>query len=63
MAKLRQALLEYRSKLGESQTLQDFSRDADEIEAWIFRQLQNTSDDTLKEASNIQVSFFYRVKY
>ncbi|CAF0847409.1 unnamed protein product [Brachionus calyciflorus] len=52
--KLRQALLEHRSKLGESQTLQDFSRDADEIEAWIIEKIQNTSDDTLKEPANIQ---------
>jgi spectrin alpha len=53
--KLRQALLEHRSKLGESQTLQDFSRDADEIEAWIIEKIQATSDETFKEASNIQV--------
>lgn len=54
--KLRQALLEHRSKLGESQTLQDFSRDADEIEAWIIEKLQGASDDSLKEPSNIQVN-------
>lgn len=56
--KLRQALLEYKSKLGESQTLQDFSRDADEVEAWIVEKLQATSDETVKDATNIQVSFF-----
>lgn len=54
--KLRQALLEHRSKLGESQTLQDFSRDADEVEAWIIEKLQGATDDTLKEPSNIQVT-------
>ncbi|RNA32314.1 spectrin alpha non-erythrocytic 1 [Brachionus plicatilis] len=54
--KLRQALLEHRSKLGESQTLQDFSRDADEIEAWIIEKLQGATDDTLKEPSNIQIN-------
>ena len=53
--KLRQALLEHRSKLGESQTLQDFSRDADEIEAWIIEKLAATSDETVKDAANIQV--------
>lgn len=53
--KLRQALLEHRSKLGESQTLQDFSRDADEVEAWIVEKLQATSDETVKDAANIQV--------
>lgn len=54
--KLRQALLEHRSKLGESQTLQDFSRDADEVEAWIIEKLQATSDETVKDAANIQVN-------
>jgi len=51
---LRQALLEHRSKLGESQTLQDFSRDADEVEAWIMEKLQATSDESVKDAANIQ---------
>lgn len=32
---LKGALIEQRSKLGESQTLQQFSRDADEVENWI----------------------------
>ena len=54
--KLRQALLDHRSKLGESQTLQDFSRDADEIEAWILEKLAATSDETVKDAANIQLS-------
>ena len=59
--KLRQALLEYRSKLGESQTLQDFSRDADEVEAWIVEKLQATSDETIKDAANIQVGFKFLI--
>ena len=37
---LKEALIEKRSKLGESQTLQQFSRDADEIENWIAEKLQ-----------------------
>jgi spectrin alpha len=53
--KLREALLEHRSKLGESQTLQDFSRDADEIEAWIIEKFQAASDDSVKDGANIQV--------
>ena len=64
--KLRQALMEHRSKLGESQTLQDFSRDADEVEAWIIEKLQATSDETVKDAANIQVNllfFNYKQKY
>jgi spectrin alpha len=61
--KLRQALIEHRSKLGESQTVQDFSRDADEIEAWIIEKLQATSDDAVKDTANIQVNFFKSHKY
>jgi spectrin alpha len=63
--KLRQALLDHRSKLGESQTLQDFSRDADEIEAWIIEKIQATSDESVKDATNIQVniSFFFNFKF
>lgn len=55
--KLRENLLDHRSKLGESQTLQDFSRDADEIEAWIIEKIQATSEDTFKDAANIQVLY------
>ena len=58
-SKLRQALLDHRSKLGESQTLQDFSRDADEIEAWIMEKLAATSDETVKDAANIQVKILF----
>jgi spectrin alpha len=66
--KLRQALLEYRSKLGESQTLQDFSRDADEVEAWIVEKLRVTSEEPIKDAANIQVLklliiFFVKIEF
>jgi spectrin alpha len=54
--KLRNALIEHRSKLGESQTLQDFSRDADEIEAWILEKLQVAADESIKDVTNIQVN-------
>ena len=57
--KLRQALLDHRAKLGESQTLQDFSRDADEVEAWIMEKLQATSEEAVKDAANIQVICLY----
>ncbi|KAL7978493.1 hypothetical protein Chor_004310 [Crotalus horridus] len=45
-----------RSKLGESQTLQQFSRDVDEIEAWISEKLQTASDESYKDPTNIQLS-------
>lgn len=47
-------MIEKRSKLGESQTLQQFSRDVDEIEAWISEKLQTASDESYKDPTNIQ---------
>jgi spectrin alpha len=49
-------MMEYRSRLGESQTLQDFSRDAEEIEAWIADKLAAASDEPVKETQNLQVN-------
>lgn len=49
-------MIEKRSKLGESQTLQQFSRDVDEIEAWISEKLQTATDESYKDPTNIQVS-------
>ncbi|CAG0906797.1 unnamed protein product, partial [Cyprideis torosa] len=43
-----------RSKLGESQTLQQFSRDADEIESWITEKLQVATEESFKDPANIQ---------
>uniref|UniRef100_A0A4D5R8U1 Spectrin alpha chain n=2 Tax=Scolopendra TaxID=41364 RepID=A0A4D5R8U1_SCOVI len=51
---LKEALIEKRSKLGESQTLQQFSRDADEIENWIVEKLQMATDESYKDPANIQ---------
>ncbi|ODM90518.1 Spectrin alpha chain [Orchesella cincta] len=51
--KLKDALIEKRS-LGESQTLQQFSRDADEIENWISEKLQYASEESYKDPANIQ---------
>lgn len=53
--KLREALLEHRFKLTESQTLSDFSKDADELEVWLVEKKQGLSDDNIKDATNIQV--------
>lgn len=51
-------MIEKRSKLGESQTLQQFSRDVDEIEAWISEKLQTATDESYKDPTNIQVPFY-----
>ncbi|KAL3114350.1 hypothetical protein niasHT_011751 [Heterodera trifolii] len=46
---LKAALIEKRSKLGESQTLQQFSRDADEVENWIAEKFQVAQEETSAE--------------
>merc|ERR1719211_439639 len=51
---LKEALIEKRSKLGESQTLQQFSRDADEIENWMLEKLQLAEEESYKDHANIQ---------
>ncbi|CAG5125562.1 unnamed protein product, partial [Candidula unifasciata] len=53
-SKLKDALIENRSKLGEAQTLQQFSRDADEMETWLQEKLQIAMDESYKDPSNIQ---------
>lgn len=51
---LKEALIDKRSKLGESQTLQQFSRDADEIETYLAEKLQMALDESYKDPANIQ---------
>ncbi|KAK9511532.1 hypothetical protein O3M35_000170 [Rhynocoris fuscipes] len=51
---LKDALIEKRSRLGESQTLQQFSRDADEMENWIAEKLQLATEESYKDPANIQ---------
>ena len=53
-SKLKDALIDNRSKLGEAQTLQQFSRDADEMENWLQEKLQIASDESYKDPANIQ---------
>lgn len=52
--RLKAALIEKRSKLGESQTLQQFSRDADEIENWIAEKFQIAQEESYRDPSHIQ---------
>ncbi|KAK6020313.1 spectrin repeat-containing domain protein, partial [Ostertagia ostertagi] len=52
--RLKSALIEKRSKLGESQTLQQFSRDADEIENWIAEKFQVAQEENYRDPTNIQ---------
>lgn len=47
-------MIEMRSKLNESQTLQQFSRDADEVESWIQEKQTTALSSTPRDATNIQ---------
>merc|ERR550532_60587 len=51
---LKDALIKKRAELGESQTLQQFSRDADEIENWMLEKLQLAEEESYKDHANIQ---------
>jgi len=53
-SKLKDALIDNRSKLGEAQTLQQFSRDADEMENWLQEKLQVALDESYRDPANIQ---------
>jgi len=53
-SKLKEALIENRSKLGEAQTLQQFSRDADEMDNWLQEKLTIALDESYKDPANIQ---------
>ena len=43
-----------REKLEDSRRFQYFKRDADELESWIYEKLQAASDETFKDATNLQ---------
>ncbi|XP_063696613.1 spectrin alpha chain [Culicoides brevitarsis] len=51
---LKEDLIEKRSKLGDEQTLQQFSRDADEIENWIAEKLHLATEESYRDPANIQ---------
>lgn len=53
-ARLKDAMIEMRSRLNESQTLQQFSRDADEVESWIQEKQATALGSSVRDATNIQ---------
>lgn len=53
-SRLKDAMIEMRSKLNESQTLQQFSRDADEVESWIQEKQATALNSSVRDATNIQ---------
>ena len=53
--RFKQAAEQRRAKLQDALRLQQFRRDADELEGWIGEKLQTASDEAYKDTSNLQV--------
>lgn len=59
---LKDALIDKRQELGESQTLQQFSRDADEIENWIAEKLQLATEESYKVRNSFPIITYWYFK-
>lgn len=55
-SKLKDTLVDLKKKLGESKSVQQFFRDADETEAWMSERLQTASDESYRDPTDLQVS-------
>ena len=55
-SKLKSAMGKWRSLLGQSQSLQHFKREADEVAAWMAEKMQVAGDDSYKDPTNLPVS-------
>ena len=53
-AALKDALLDNRFRLGEAQSLQQFCRDADEMDIWMEEKMQMAMEESYKDPTNIQ---------
>jgi spectrin alpha len=53
-AQLKEALIDDRAKLGEAQSLQAFSRDADEMESWITERMKLAVEESYRDPTNVQ---------
>lgn len=53
---LKSALVAWRHKLGQSHSLQQFKREADEAEVWMGEKMQTATDDSYKDPTNLPVS-------
>ena len=53
---LKSLLGAWHSKLGQSQSFQQFKREADEAEIWVGEKMQVASDDSYKDPTDLPVS-------
>ena len=54
--RFKQGTEKRRAKLQDALRLQQFRRDADELEGWIDEKMQIASDEAYKDTTNLQVS-------
>ncbi len=52
-SQLKALLVEWRSRLGQSYSLQQFRREADEAEGWMAEKMQVACDDSYKDPTNL----------
>ena len=52
---MKAALIENRGRLGEAQNLQQFIRDAEDLEAWMAERRTFVMEESYKDPANIQV--------
>ena len=54
---LKSLLGVWRGKLAQSQSFQQFKREADEAGAWVAEKMQVASDDSYKDPTDLPVSY------
>lgn len=52
-SKLKATLVEWRARLGQSRSLHQFMREADEAEGWMEEKMQVACDDSYKDPTNL----------
>lgn len=55
-SQLKSLLSRWRNKLGQSQSFQQFKREADEAEMWVGKKMQVACDDSYKDPTDLPVS-------
>ena len=54
-SKLKSAMVAWRQRLGQSQSMQHFKREADEAAAWMAEKMQIACDESYKDPTNLSV--------
>lgn len=52
-ARLKQSLVDWRSRLGQSQSFQQFKKEADELDAWFSEKVSTVTDESYRDPTNL----------